>query len=854
MIHVPNAILEYLVPGGKGLAHESELWDYKEKVPDWNNLKSLDKAEKDNFKAKLCEILKDCMAFYNSYGGFIVFGIADDSRLPVPAVGQLDIDELKKQFKTYSGVYADITLQTHSIPTATQTIDVPILCVPKRPYDQLPVQAQKGAPINEHGKQPFKKGDVYVRREAESRPMADVDDMAFLFNKNSRDQFSLEHYSLSTSLPNNLPPRDPGLLQFVGRQYFIDRLSRWLADSFDNLKMLVGVGGVGKTAIARQFAELLITNSPPKYENLVWLSAKPEFFVSLNNDYVKNKRIDFDDATSCLTRAILEMGLYESELEPGCDTDELITLLHETTKTLPTILIVDDIDSLDIDSQYQLFDALREFATLSQHGSEVPSKILITSRLDLSAAPSTTVPISGMNESDFQEYVLMVANGIGIDTSKLSESRLCKLYEVSEGSPAFANAIIRLMSLGETFDYAISEWKGPDGEQIRRFAFKRELERLSKESAGVLYSACLLMSPTNSSLQEALGISRTATRDAIAKLRQFHLVSQRESTGDYEYSTLIVPENIKLMSDLIRESVHRPEDIERRATMANQQVQKLGANRSTGKVMSEVTALWRQNKLTQALEVISGALEQKENDPKLLSMLARSYLKVVPPNTEKAEHFFNKAYKHGNRNQQTLEDWIQCRIQRGDWRGLTQLAAQLEPSIGSAQSAYYRAFGTAKMAENRQRERNITDANTKYREAARIVRDTLQSNKGKGKVHDLIELQKTCYQNHVALADRLVKDEAELKQVWDACYEAYKAKVRGLEIIQIGLDRLHRWVETSIDQSYSFERQDMMAYRIEQAHQVVQEMADNAFSYEKMLQKVKNLERMLSRYQGKNSS
>lgn len=847
-VYVHREVLEYLLPNGRALNTESELWDYKLTAPNWSNFKSTDDDLRNRTKHELAELVKDCIAFYNSHGGYIVFGIDDATRQPSVSCAHIDTDDFKIQLKSYAGAHIDIAFETYAIQIASGQIEIGLLCIPKRPYSMRPVQTVRGAPTDNKGKSAFPKHAILVRRDARSRPIDAVEDMEFLVQHGARELFSIDQAPVTPPLPNNLPPRDPGLVEFVGRKSHINSLAHWLVDRFDNLRMLVGLGGVGKTAIAREFAELTLYSTPPGIELLIWLTAKREFYISLQSHRTPVEQVNFSDAESCLLAIAEELGeTAASSLSEG-DIDEIIRNLKLALDALPALIIVDDIDSLEVNEQYELFTALQKLATLSQYDSSTPSKFLITSRLDLAASPRTTIPISGMNQRDFYNYVSVISNHLGLPQQTLVQRQILHLHEVSEGSPTFANAILRLMFLGESFDDAIAEWKGPDGEEVRRFAFERELRSLSGEGARVLYAACLLNTPTLSSIQALLQLTRPKARDAVADLRKFHLVAQTALEGDQEFASLRVAENVRLMSDLIRARAPGSKEIERRSNRFNAEVVRLSGTRRPEKVTAEIVALWRKGEAIAALELAKSALREQEDDPVILSLVARSYMNIVPPDSERAERYFSAAFDNGNRDRQVLEEWLRCRSRRMDWRGVVNLVNRIRSLIGHANAAYYEAHATAKIAENRLRERNLVDAMRKYREAAHMVKDTMQKNLGYGRVQSLITLQDTCFQNLAELSVRYFREPKQYDRIWQAVFEAHEAKVRSEEMLQLGINYLLDWAAEFANDEYSDEQADRMEYYGSQLRRVSEEVSEGMCRRTGIWTAIENLDRMHRRY------
>ena len=71
---------------------------------------------------------------------------------------------------------------------------------------------------------------------------------------------------------------------------------------------MAGVGGIGKTTIAREFAEQLIRSSPFGFERLIWFSAKKRYYTASIGKYTPTLRVDFSDTRSLLRSLLLELG------------------------------------------------------------------------------------------------------------------------------------------------------------------------------------------------------------------------------------------------------------------------------------------------------------------------------------------------------------------------------------------------------------------------------------------------------------------------------------------------------------------------------------------------------------------
>jgi hypothetical protein len=91
------------------------------------------------------------------------------------------------------------------------------------------------------------------------------------------------------------------------------------------------------------------------------------------------------------------------------------------------------------------------------------------------------------------------------------------------GSPIFITSIVRLVSFGDPVDAVIANWKGRDGEVVRRFAFKREIDSLQYSDWRTLYVLQMLSATTFDELKELLGVDRQGLQSSLLHLSKFHM-------------------------------------------------------------------------------------------------------------------------------------------------------------------------------------------------------------------------------------------------------------------------------------------------------------------------------------------
>jgi len=228
---------------------EPDLWDFKRELP-WHpsGVKLPDgiRSERD---AKVDENVKDAVAFYNSFGGYLIVGVDDDRRTASGFDRRYDVESLNKRIRAATGHNVECVFRTLDWSDADGAqVRLGLLFVPRRPPLTLPAQFKADAHKSGTGRAAFKGGDFYFRQRDECRPAQSAEDFAFLYSDDRR-KVAADLAPLRPLLDNNLPDRDGELGEFVGREADMATLWEWLSDRFSPVRLICGLGGVGKTSL-----------------------------------------------------------------------------------------------------------------------------------------------------------------------------------------------------------------------------------------------------------------------------------------------------------------------------------------------------------------------------------------------------------------------------------------------------------------------------------------------------------------------------------------------------------------------------------------------------------------------------
>lgn len=785
-----NVLLE-LLPGGEPFQYEKELWDYKIALPSLPLDRKLNDNQKRAFDCSIAELIKDAVSFYNSYGGYLIVGIKDRPREVVGFDEYFDCDDFNKRLRAATTHEIDCHFIFYDLDIDNHKIKVGLLFIPKRPDSKAPAQFVRDAPVTDKGRMAYKKSDFYFRQGSESKPAVSAEDLSFLCSAGRRQFALVKDVPFIPVLENNLGPRDPEFIRFIGREDYLQKLWRWLYDKYSPCKLLAGLGGVGKTTIAREFTDDITKQCPFGFERVIWLSAKKQYYASILGEFKPATRVDFTNTDTLLKAILSEVTWPDNQIASDWTRNELMDELIATLIEIPVFVVIDDVDSLEPQEQNDTFQTIIMVMSQTISRARFPSRAILTARLDLGAAPGQMIHVTGMNEKEFIEYVKMMVDSVGLSLKIDPKTKIMKkFHRVTDGSPIFVSSILRLLTMGDSLEHALNTWNGNDGEEVRKFAFKKELDNLNESQLRTLYAACILGETSFVELKPIIESNDILLRDDIAELRKFHLMALG---GEIPRggSRLIIPNTIRLMGDIIKERISNPKLIEGRCASSRQNTPKLGLD--VGKIIHRVVALWTENKPEEALEVAKGVDRQNREHPDLKCLLGRAYLRLNPPNARRADAQFKKAYNLGCVRPELFQLWIEARMSLGDWIGVIEVSELADYISPGADNIYNRAKAYCELAESSKEAGNMHRALEYYLSGGNVITEAFSKGLARGRVAELKELKKMFFQSYVNVKNWITKDQNDYIEVWLACMEAFDAYVRSPFILKLAIDKLESW-------------------------------------------------------------
>ncbi|WP_284257337.1 AlbA family DNA-binding domain-containing protein [Acidocella aquatica] len=697
---------------------EPDLWDFKASLP-WlcPGVKHPD-GHKATFDAKVDEIVKDTVSFYNSFGGYLIIGVDDLTRNFAGFDKRFDVAALNQRIVGVTGQSVECVYRILNWQEAGKNaVQIGLLFVPRRPANLLPAQFKSDARKLTSGKSAFKKGDFYLRQRDECRPAQSGEDYAFLFS----DQRRKVHHEIvleAAALENNLPDRDGELGKFIGRENDISALWEWLADKFSPVRLICGLGGLGKTSLAYYFAEIFVYSRPAQFDKLIWLSAKQKNWQASRDRYTELLRVDFFNVDDFLIALAIELGCPEEIIHNRVDRQSRLELIVELLEEFKFLVIVDDVDTLEDSDQQSLY------YLISTIFAQAKSKALMTARRNLGMPRGQYIELGGIDQADFQEFVATKCRLLRIPfPGSISNSDVSELFTISGGSPLFVVSILRLMSFGVPFKAALKDWRGAAGENVRDAAFSREVSRLSVAEARLLLAAVYLRETSSVELAAVLKASAFEVSNWLDKLRDFSMVEVASALPGG--ATIIIPRTLTLMANVIEARVSNHQNLQR--SCAEQRRLHEDPVPFVRDAIRRCMANLRNNDALGAVKVAAAALEHLPSHPDLVCMMGRCKMELGDgENRREAIELFRSAAAQGCRRSELYEFWIRTLQEEKDWANVITVCTDGESKIAQpGRFTVLKSQAYASQGESYLRANRYSDAERIFLQGAEAIKGVL---------------------------------------------------------------------------------------------------------------------------------
>lgn len=460
-------------------------------------------------------------------------------------------------------------------------------------------------------------------------------------------------------LEDRLPPRESICIDFVGRRSELERLREWMSDPASRRWALAGDGGKGKTALAYQFGLEIKFKSPEPFQAVIWLSAKKKRFVE--GETISIFDPDFDNLDTALNKILFFFGWSEDIGKPiESKKDVVLELLNE----FPSLVIVDDIDSLDSENE----DAIEYFST---YVIRTRSKVLFTSRRTIFGMGGSTTTITGLDVKGTGDFIVSRCTLMEIDRVNFNDRTIRKIQEVTDGSPLYIEDLLRLTKVLSP-ENAIKAWESKGGNEARKYSLGRECDLLSDAAKSILFAACVCNGPISSvEIEAILNFSQEKLTSSLQELQKLFLVPKPKIIEGEERFEL--NNNLKLLISQVFGSTQAYKKVEHAYKVRSGEI-KYGYKDDIAAIIRQAMFLLKSKRVEESEQLLKNALIKFPDHTDILGILGLTYKVWTPPRYTDSRANFARSAQLKCKKEEMYIHWCKMECDQAEWSKAAEAA------------------------------------------------------------------------------------------------------------------------------------------------------------------------------------
>lgn len=516
----------------KFIVQETFILDFKETIPT-------------SFaKGYGAGIIRLALAFHNTYGGIIIFGVKDDDFSVSGISEQFDIESFNRFITELTGRKIECIVQTYSVQVGPNSKKMAIVLVPRRRLE-APLKL-----IRELEKYP--EGMLWVR-DRHQVVVATSEHLPLLYSIRNSNLFGADENN-QVLIHKSMPPTPATMKNFVGRMALMERLWQWLIHEDHPRLYLYGPGGSGKSTLAYEFAKNIIESSSDivfpirrgtsLFEGLdyvIFLSGKETELNPFSGKQQNFSLRNFSTASEQVGQILFHSGqIDESELI-GLSQEQWDDKLTELFDHYNGLIVIDDIDALSRRNE----DTGEELLFLKSAQSKKRTKILYTLRYIPPYALRSSIAIPGLDEiRELPDFISLCCKQF--ETPKPNESQISHIKKVTARLPLVIETIIGLRRGLSSYEESFNIFDQKGGEEARRYLYQREYDHLDPRGKSKYLLAAFSVFDTQVSsrtMSNVLSFSDEQIRDSLAEISGIFLSTVDADNGEtlYELSAPAKP-------------------------------------------------------------------------------------------------------------------------------------------------------------------------------------------------------------------------------------------------------------------------------------------------------------------------
>jgi hypothetical protein len=489
-----------------GFRTEGELWDFKCDCPkigkQWSNA--------------WADFAKEVLAFHNQRGGVVVFGIHDENLSFCGATTRLDSKLVNDQLRKFLGDRIWVEFHREFIQPDQRYLGLAIV-PPRGPTIE---RFQQNAPLV-NGRRLFRTRDSALREGDSSR----------ILSRKQADELTRELAIPKLGKVHEIDEPyfrilSPEYIRFVERRLPCKEVEEALRDPRTAIAALIGIGGVGKTALATWAT--LRSYDREDFDFIVSITAKDRELTSTGIQALEPALTSFE---ALLDNILDVLGFPELKVETLEEKERDVKGLLDGSNGL---LYVDNLETVDDARIITFLDNL----PLGIRGITTS----IRSTVRVSVRPIDLGPLS---KDETVEFVKTFESQSGFAyVADLSPPECVRIGNACDGVPlAIRWALARSTSASEALVVAESITNsGRRGEELLEFCFRRVFDAMSGPEKAVIQVLSLFQRavPTEAILIGA-GLAHYKLLDATEALLADALIQRLFDSDRNDYCYTLLP-------------------------------------------------------------------------------------------------------------------------------------------------------------------------------------------------------------------------------------------------------------------------------------------------------------------------
>lgn len=625
---------------------ETYILDYKETVPT---------KFSDSYGAGIVRL---AIAFYNSFGGIIVFGVKD-RELSITGVDRpFDVESLNRVLSDCAGMSVECVTKSYSVATTLGSSDIAVVLVPRRgPTRPAKLLRQVGE---------YLPGKTWIRDRAEVLESGSKHLPLLYSNRRSLPSDLTDDNAIP--IHRSFPPSPSTMKSFIGRAGLIEKLWDWFIFGDQRRLYLHGPGGSGKTTLAFEFARMLAETgqhiqspSGDHLDYVIFISGKETEL----NPYTGKQEVfalrQFENAREQYAQLLYHSGLLDQEEIATADEAKLDLLLDDLFSNFSGLIVIDDIDAL---SRKKL-DTGEETLFTKAILAKKRTRILYTLRFPPPHAIKSALEVPGLDENaELMPFIELCSTQFNIPRPQSKD--MPRLKEKTSSLPLLVETVLGLRKFTSTYIEAIQTFEDKGGEEARRYLYQREYDRLSKEgkSRQVLAGLMLLEAPVSfGTLSQLFQFPHEHVRDALIECSSVFLTtSDNEKSGETLYQ--LTPPCVPFIRQV---SEGLPYFNKLKTTVEHFRKVKSSSSPREAALIVSLERMVRQKQFDQAV-TLGRSLPHDDSaliNPKVRSLLGQANSELGQDFREEARKWFKAAEGLGHWDVFMMRRWYNMEILSG---------------------------------------------------------------------------------------------------------------------------------------------------------------------------------------------